>query len=54
MIAFVLGSSAFEHRFPCSEALLPMACCRHTQHCFQKALGNGMDQPGRLRPEPLP
>ena len=38
MIASVLGSSASKHRFRCSEALLPMAGCRHTQHCFQKAM----------------
>ena len=48
MIAFVKGSSASEHCFRCWEALLPMAGCRHTQHYFQKAVGNGMDQPGGL------
>ena len=51
MIASVLGSIASEHRFRCSEALLPMVGCPHTEHCFQKAVGNGMDQPGRLHPK---
>ena len=54
MIASVLGSSTSEHRLRCSEPLLPMAGCRHTKHCFQKALGNGMHQPGRLHPKTLP
>ena len=38
MIASVFGSIASAHRFRCSEALLPMVGCRHTQHCFQKAM----------------
>ena len=54
MIASFLGSSASEHRFRCSEALLPMAGCRHTPHCLQKALGSGMDQKGRMLPKTLP
>ena len=54
MIASVFGSIASQHRFRCSEALLPMAGCCHTQHCFQKALGNGMDPPGCLHPKTLP
>ena len=31
-----------------------MASCGHTQHCFQKALGSGMDQLGLLLPKTLP
>ena len=54
MIASVLGSSASEHRFRCLEPLVLIAGFRHTQHCFQNALGNGMDQPGRLHPKTLP
>ena len=54
MIASVSGSSASQHRFRCFEPVLPMAGCRHTQHCFQNALANGMDQPGRLHPKTLP
>ena len=38
MIASVLESNPSEHGFRCSEALLPMAGCHHTQHCFQKAM----------------
>ena len=43
MIATVLGSSGFKHRFQFSEALLLMVGCRHTPHCFWKAMGNGID-----------
>ena len=38
MIASVLGGSAYGHRFRFSEAVLPMARCHHTQHCFKKAM----------------
>ena len=54
MIASVLETSASEHRFRCSEALFPMAGCRYTQHCFQKAVGNGTDKPGCLLPKARP
>ena len=54
MIASVLGSSASEHRFRCSEALLLMAGCRHAQRCVQKPLGNGMGQLGLLLLKTLP
>ena len=30
--------SASKYRFRFSEALLPMAGCHHTQHCFQEAM----------------